>query len=775
MNQESENTQEKDSLLNDIIRASRENIPHADTSIESDIATWSSQATASSTQDTWDISWGWGQKWPRKREPLPPWTILKAIGSLFFTWLIFFASFLAYIVFNPWEAQFFITMFGIDTKDIATLLRKFINGSFGIILAIVSIVWFIALFRAIYTPKEQKRKKILGWITAGLIGVLLFSVLTFWIFLFKKIWEIVWDGGVITIYDNTLYSNQTARSVSQIRNTRNMIGPITLRYDIRGNARSFEINRNAKIERFEINFDGANCADGRSIVTGSNPREEQWIVCTFAQIKNYNIRWTYFSRNIDGEVVEVPMDIWAVEVRGILDIREQKNSLWKDIITLDANTLRLLWDIRWVYEKTGEEVKSPTITLEPSETPVFLWLKVFGNTLDRIFLIQKRWIIWQGWGIEALASPVDSREYALSLTGITVDTTSILSVEWTVNDGVLICKDARSVCQHTFGTYGIQKVKAKINFADRTSQEIVKDLNVEKPLLLVRNVVVTNTDGRILNPPSTYDPVLKSYIIDSVIPPSKLIFDARDIVAENAWYELTQARWSMTDGRNTIEKIWERIEFDISNTYRYTIVGTYTFEKRIAGDIVEVRQANNIVTVDVELKTLIPRLKIIQRSDYVPAMITVDASESWSEDNEIVKFIYNFWEGRPDAVWDAIQNYTYTTPWEKEITLTIIDKFWEKAEIKRAVVLKESPRILEFMPSMATWIVWVPVDFSITEASWQVESYTWLFGNNTPLQRGSLVTHIFREPGTYTITLTATFADGTQRQSSRTYTVQPWE
>ena len=46
-----------------------------------------------------------------------------------------------------------------------------------------------------------------------------------------------------------------------------MIGPITLRYDIRGNARSHESNGTIQIDRYEINFDGAICADGRSIVT----------------------------------------------------------------------------------------------------------------------------------------------------------------------------------------------------------------------------------------------------------------------------------------------------------------------------------------------------------------------------------------------------------------------------------------------------------------------------------------------------------------------------
>jgi uncharacterized protein YwlG (UPF0340 family) len=46
------------------------------------------------------------------------------------------------------------------------------------------------------------------------------------------------------------------------------------------------------------------------------------------------------------------MDLDAVEVRGLIDIREQKNSSGKDIVTLDASRLKLLGESRFVYENT---------------------------------------------------------------------------------------------------------------------------------------------------------------------------------------------------------------------------------------------------------------------------------------------------------------------------------------------------------------------------------------------------------------------------------------
>jgi PKD repeat protein len=709
---------------------------------------------------------------PKKpRQPLPPGTIMKAIGALLFTGIIFFASFLAYIVFNPWEAQFFITMFGIDTKDVASILRKFINGSFGIIILTLSILWLITLFRAIWTPREQKRKKILSWMTAALIGVLLFSLLAFWGYLFKKIGEIVWDGGVISIYDNALYANPVSAGVSLMSTTKNIIGPITLRYDIRGNAKSHEANGNLKIARYEINFDGAACNDGKSIVTGSNPKEEKAIVCTFDQVRNYNIRGSYFGTDTSGVEKEVTMELDTVEVRGLLDIREQQNNAGREIITLDASRLKLLGDPRWIYENTGNEVKTPSITLEPSETAVFVSLKLFGEGADRIFLIQKLGLTSGNERIDAQQSTVNSLDFVLTLTGMTVDPNSIVAIEWTANDGIIICRKAKETCHFNFGSYGTSKVTAKIMLADKTTREVTRELSVEAPVTLINHASVTDTTGKVMNPMSSYDAILRTYIITNVVPPSKLNFDARDVVAENPGYILKEVRWSMSDWHTTIEKVSERVTFDILNNYRYTIIGTYTFEKNVPGNAPEVKVSTDNITVDVEHKTLIPRLSVITKSDYIPASVTVDASQSWSENNNIIKFIYNFGEGKADAVGDAIQTYEYTTPGEKEITLTIIDEAGEKSQIKRTIVLKEAPRTVDFLPSVSPGIVGTPVDFSVTGESGQIETYTWSFSDNTPSQRGNTATHVFSKAGTYQIRLTATYADGTQKEAISAFVV----
>ena len=104
---------------------------------------------------------------PKKpREPISMALFMKIIGSLLFVAIIFFGSFLAYIAFNPAQAVFFTNTFNIDPNDVQNLLKKLINGSFGFIMIIVSIVWIISLFRAFWVPKDMKRKRMLSWLYA---------------------------------------------------------------------------------------------------------------------------------------------------------------------------------------------------------------------------------------------------------------------------------------------------------------------------------------------------------------------------------------------------------------------------------------------------------------------------------------------------------------------------------------------------------------------------------------------------------------------------------
>lgn len=117
-------------------------------------------------------------------------------------------------------------------------------------MMITSIVWIVSLFRAFWVPKELKRKKLLSWLTAGIVGIMLFSILAFWAFLFTKVGATDYSNpdGTILIYDHDLYVSDKFNEASRIYDTANIIGPIDVFFDIRRNAELLTKNNLYTIE-----------------------------------------------------------------------------------------------------------------------------------------------------------------------------------------------------------------------------------------------------------------------------------------------------------------------------------------------------------------------------------------------------------------------------------------------------------------------------------------------------------------------------------------------
>lgn len=198
---------------------------------------------------------------PKPRDPMTAGTVLKLIGTLFLVLLIFFGAFLSYIVFNPEEAKFFVNVFGILPSDIATVLSFLLNGSFGIISAILSVVFLVSMFRAIWTPKEQKRKKLALGLFALLSGIIFFSVLGFWIFLFNQLGNSNFSNpdGDILIYENDLHNDPKTAQYAQDLDINNLIGPVTLKFNISDNAKQLTKRNVVRIDSFTFEPDGAKC------------------------------------------------------------------------------------------------------------------------------------------------------------------------------------------------------------------------------------------------------------------------------------------------------------------------------------------------------------------------------------------------------------------------------------------------------------------------------------------------------------------------------------
>ena len=111
--------------------------------------------------------------------------------------------------------------------------------------------------------------------------------MAFWEFLFKQIDATPYDNlsGEVTIYDNELYVHNEYREYARINTTNNLVGPITLKYDLSTNVKAISKKNLLTIDSYEINFDGARCINGESTINGSNPLTEQGLICTVDQLR----------------------------------------------------------------------------------------------------------------------------------------------------------------------------------------------------------------------------------------------------------------------------------------------------------------------------------------------------------------------------------------------------------------------------------------------------------------------------------------------------------
>lgn len=764
VNEKKDEPSKAPSLLASIIKASAE---RAWTTIQ--------QSTAIQSEHNAQKTVALAKKIPR--EPISVATIIKLLWTLLAVSIIFFGSFLAYVAFNPAEAVFFVNTFNIDPKDIQSLLKKLINVTFGFIMVVISIVWIITLFRAFWVPKDLKRKRLLSWLLAWVVWILLFSVLAFWWYLFRVVSANEYDNpdGRILIYDNAWYVLEQYRDASQIFNTQNLIWPIDIFFDIRSNANLIARRNLYTIEWYEIDFDWADCNNGKSLVTWSNPSNEQSLVCRFAEIKPYNIRGKYTVKNRQWEILTVDINIPNIEIRWLVSIKQQKNTRNQKIVTIDASSLRKLWNPEWIYEWSNKVVTESSITEPLNLEPTAICFKIYEqNWCDRMFVLKDDDSKTVKWTIQVEQDAIDSKIFQFSLSWITINPNQILDIEWLLDEKSVMCERGEEKCNYTFNNYGRKKIKATITIASGEKFTFETFVDVIEPLNLVRHIKIFNKDGMLLNKEETYDFSLRSFILkNSIIPPESLTFDARDVVSANPWYILDNVLWRVTDGKETRELRGLKVDIEFNQPLRYNIEASIVFRKWVVGESDIEETVKEFAIVDVERKKLMPRLTITKSSDYVPSLITVDASQSESEEGEIKKFIFDFGEWRPPAEGDAIQQYQYSTPGDKDIILTIVADDGEKSSVKKTIVLKDQIKTIDWKPSMSMWNPWVSVDFEATGTNGQIEDYVWNFGDNTTVERWFQVSHAFAHPGKYTIMLTIIYSDGTQKSMKKIYEVVP--
>lgn len=372
----------------------------------------------------------------------------------------------------------------------------------------------------------------------------------------------------------------------------------------------------------------------------------------------------------------------------------------------DASGLRNLGTPRWQEMssegKKGILVEKPSITIEEKKNLSFLCLQLSSDACDRIFVLAVKKdqsalgkIIIQSDEKNTLTTQFQIKGFAYA--------NQVEKVSWYENNRS-ICgamKTIETPCKHTFNEYGKQDIKAIITLANNEEYQIEESITIDRPFLISKHIRVYSEAGKFLNEEDTYRTIDQSYhISDRVDFPSRLTFDANDIIPEKSGYQLDRVDWIVTNGKDKesqkyIEK--KTLELDIAEVTTYEITANYTFSNTTG----EKKTGSDRVKIEIQNRDLIPILDINRSSDYLPVTVTVDASASRSKHSEIKKFLFDFGEGREPIEGDAIQTYEYLSAGEKTITLTIIDEAGTRVTKSEKLIIKNAQKTVGYTTSLS--------------------------------------------------------------------------
>jgi PKD repeat protein len=155
----------------------------------------------------------------------------------------------------------------------------------------------------------------------------------------------------------------------------------------------------------------------------------------------------------------------------------------------------------------------------------------------------------------------------------------------------------------------------------------------------------------------------------------------------------------------------------------------------------------------------------------VPFAATFDASESYSIEGEIEKFVWNFGDDTPKEAGKTVE-HVYETPGSYLVTLEITDELGSVRETQVEIMAKEPEAVpkavIKTDPETDNGIIRTTVPTSVTfDASETTDSddnivlYEWDFDSDGKVDsKGMLADHVFRAPGEQTATLKVTDNDG---------------
>ena len=196
--------------------------------------------------------------------------------------------------------------------------------------------------------------------------------------------------------------------------------------------------------------------------------------------------------------------------------------------------------------------------------------------------------------------------------------------------------------------------------------------------------------------------------------------------------------------------------YDINIEWNHTITVYYEFaHRKIEWEVINMEEK---IFIEWLKKEAIINFDIIKDSDYVPVVVSFDASKSQVKDENIEKFIWDYGDGVSEERDAIVPWHKYSAPGDYEVKLTVVTSTWKEFSSSKKLVLKPKPQTVEINASMKKAPVWQWIDFSSDESEGQIISYFWDFWDGQTSTQAN-PSHTYNKEWKYKVNLRLDFAN----------------
>ncbi len=710
------------------------------------------------------------EKKVEKKQVAKKW--VSASTAFWFLWgilfiaLILWGAFLTFVIINaktPEDVAFFASLW-ISLNDINSFLLTLTTTIFSIVIIIETILLIIVLFKALFTKKDQKRKKVIFSILSIIMLIIAWSSVTLWMYLDKTIKQLPnwleYSYWLVQIYDNNLLNDEKIwKSWAIISDTNSIIWPIDIKLDVT------YLQKDEQRQWFAINKYIWNFWNWKTLETKTPD-----VIYTFDKKWNYKISLTLEwvdTRFREKWVIQKPASEQPeISVAYVVDIKEKTLENWWKTISFNANELKPLWEVEWYLE---DDLTKPAYTwynFQPSKVyfeKSLIWMKLKNsknNYMNRIFTIS-----WEkssiNWKINQEVSIDNDLEYTFKVSDIENNFWDWFIEEfiWTIDGKEYKQKSDKlnmeesSKITYKFTDYWDYNISVKLINSNWESNVLTKKVTTTKKMKLNGQIDFYINNSKIND--VKYDQKTNDYSIYNIWNPTKINFDAKTIKSDNSLYVLDSINWDVKwDGSNEGE--WKIFEYEFNFAWFEEVLVKYKFKHRRDKNLfLELTQKINLEFVEKEADL---SLNLKSDTEYAPALVAFDASLSKIKNDDIIKFIYDYWDGIVEERDATNSGHRYLKEWNYKVKLTVVTRKWKEYSITKDLILKPLESSAKINVSMKKAPTWQEIDFLSSNSLGQIVAYHWDFWDwsNSPEANPS---HAYKKPWKYKVVLTIDLAN----------------